>query len=137
MSCADCLNPVITATEAFKRYDFIVTDANGCLGEDFIIIRTNTAQTVFVATAFTPNNDGNNDVLFVQSSEVAQVDFQVFDRWGNLVFETIDAPINDENYGWNGTYRGQKVSGNFAWVATIRFEDGTEEVLKGSVLLLR
>jgi gliding motility-associated-like protein len=139
ISCDDCLDAIITTNEAIKRYDFIVTDANGCLGEDFIIIRTNKNQTIFVASAFTPNDDGNNDVLFVQGSEnIEKSTFQVFDRWGELVFETKNTPINDENFGWNGTLGNQKMnSGIFVWVAEVTFEDGSVEILRGSTFLMR
>ncbi|NJN77249.1 MAG: gliding motility-associated C-terminal domain-containing protein [Saprospiraceae bacterium] len=143
LSCADCSDVIITATEAIKRYDCIVTDANGCIGEDFILIRTHKNQTIFVANAFTPNGDGNNDVLFVQGVGRFQsvrplVRFQVFDRWGELVFETIDAPINNENYGWDGTFKNEKMnSGMFVWVVEVTFEDGSVQRFRGSVFLMR
>ncbi|NJN77975.1 MAG: hypothetical protein HC803_06280, partial [Saprospiraceae bacterium] len=67
----------------------------------------------------------------------AQIDFQVL-IVGEIWFLKLKThQFNDENFGWDGTFKNEKVSGNFVWVATVKFEDGTEEVLKGSVLLIR
>ncbi|MFT6150088.1 MAG: gliding motility-associated-like protein [Saprospiraceae bacterium] len=140
ISCADCFDPIITATEAIKRYDFIVTDANGCIGEDFIIIRTNKEWTIFVANAFTPNDDGNNDVLYIQGGKgTTQVNaFQVFDRWGELIFLAENTPLNDANFGWDGTFKGEPMnSGMFIWSVEVQFEDGRVVTYKGSTFLIR
>ncbi|MFK7949142.1 MAG: proprotein convertase P-domain-containing protein [Saprospiraceae bacterium] len=140
LSCVDCLNPIVSGITFDKRYDFIVTDANGCTGEDFIMIRTRKVKDIFVANAFTPNNDGNNDALYVQGNPyVATVKtFKVFDRWGELVYEVTDVNPNDESVGWNGTYKGQEMNGNvFVWVTEVEFADGDVRVYQGSTMLIR
>ena len=55
-----------------------------------------------VPTAFSPNGDGINDVLYVRGIGVVELVFRVYNRWGQLVFETTDL-----NRGWNGTFNGQ------------------------------
>jgi gliding motility-associated-like protein len=58
---------------------------------------------VFVPNTFTPNNDGLNDKLFVRGIGLRQLEyFRVFDRWGNVVFET-----HDMDEGWDGNYKGK------------------------------
>jgi gliding motility-associated-like protein len=73
--------------------------------------------------AFTPNDDGNNDFFTPRKScFIASVDFKVFNRWGQLVFQTTDPAIN-----WNGNQlQGQKLpSGAYYYVCKV-FENGTD-----------
>lgn len=140
LSCGDCLNPIVSDITFDKRFDFIVTDATGCTGEDFIMVRTRKIKDIFVANAFTPNDDGNNDALYVQGNPyVATVkSFRVFDRWGEIVYEATDVNPNDESVGWNGTFKGQDMNGNmFVWFAEIEFADGDVRTYKGSAMLIR
>ena len=140
LSCADCLNPIVSNITFDKRFDFIVTDANGCTGEDFIMVRVRKVKNIFVANAFTPNNDGNNDALFVQgNSFVAKVKtFRVFDRWGEIVFEATDVEPNDATLGWDGTYKGQPMnSASFVWFAEIEYADGEVRTYQGGTVLIR
>jgi len=69
----------------------------GCFGSDTIVIDEYPYCTADVPTAFSPNGDGINDVLYVRGSGIAILDFKVFDRYGELVFET-----DDQNIGWDG-----------------------------------
>ena len=89
---------------------------------------------VFVPNAFTPNGDGNNDLLYVRSS--APIDgffFTVYDRWGEQVFETFD-----QNEAWDGKYKLAQLSpAAFAWYCSGFCEDGEEFFLKGNVSILK
>jgi large repetitive protein len=121
-------------------YKVVATDINGCVAEDKLFVRVKSIRRIFVANAITPNNDNINDVLFVQGGRGAErVNyFKVFDRWGELIFETADTPINDKKSGWNATYKGQAVDpGVYVWFAEVRYSDGQVEVLKGSVDILK
>ncbi|MFT6938439.1 MAG: gliding motility-associated-like protein, partial [Saprospiraceae bacterium] len=96
--------------------------------------------TIFVANAFTPNDDGNNDVLYIQGGKgTTQVNaFQVFDRWGELIFLAENTPLNDANFGWDGTFKGEPMnSGMFIWSFEVQFEDGRVVTYKGSTFLIR
>ena len=139
-SCTTCPNPVIDSLSEDAYYTVIVTDNNDCEAEDDIIVRVNKPRLVFVANAFTPNLDGNNDFLFVQGGNgTLQVkEFKVFDRWGELVFEQTNVPMNSEQDGWDGTFNGNAMNpGTFAWFAIVEFRDGRQITYKGSTLLLR
>jgi gliding motility-associated-like protein len=59
---------------------------------------------VYVPNAFTPNLDQANEWLYVRGNFITELNFKVFDRWGELVFET-----QDQSVGWNGYYKGKKV----------------------------
>ncbi|MEM6378566.1 MAG: gliding motility-associated C-terminal domain-containing protein, partial [Bacteroidota bacterium] len=82
---------------------------------------------------FTPNNDGNNDVLFVRSNIIDTMHFIIYNRWGQEVFDSRDI-----NIGWDGTFRGRDlppdVYGYFLEVTCI---DGGTLTIQGNVTLLR
>ncbi len=88
---------------------------------------------IFVPNAFSPNGDQQNDILFVRSIVVEDLIFRVFDRWGEMVFETTDL-----NIGWDGYFRGKLMDPDvydyyFKGVCV----DGQEKIQKGNVTLLR
>ena len=94
---------------------------------------------VFVPTGFTPNDDLNNDRLLVHGQLTAHVlDFRVYDRWGELVFEQKDFALNDVTAGWDGNFRGNPMDpGIYVWVLEVLFMDGAKEVLQGNTTLIR
>jgi len=87
----------------------------------------------FVPSAFSPNGDGINDVFFIQQRLLNRFLFQIFDRYGNLIFETFDP-----SFQWDGTYEGATVQeGAYIYrlraidVTGIYFEDeGTITVIR-------
>lgn len=86
-----------------------------------------------IPTAFSPNGDGNNDVLYVRGYGVQTVNLRIFNRWGEKVFET-----NDMNVGWDGTFKGKpQETEAYGFVLNVTFTDGTTFYKKGNVTLLR
>ena len=65
--------------------------------------------------------------------------FRVFDRWGELVFESLDCPASGlQDCGWDGTFKGQKAEqGVYTYYAELLFTDGFVRVVKGNVTLIR
>lgn len=140
LSCSDCKSPVADSLSVDTYFEVFATDNNGCTAESAMYVRVNTPRYVFIANGFTPNDDGNNDVLYVQGGRgTAEVlSFRVFDRWGELVYETMNSPLNDESFGWDGTYKGQDMNGGvFVWAVEVLFEDGKTVTYKGSTVLIR
>lgn len=108
---------------------------NGCRSFDTIIINDNLClDDIYIPTAFTPNNDGLNDIFKpVSSRALKQFHFKIYNRWGQKIFETADI-IN----GWNGNYKGvQQNEIAFVWVCVYQFEGEEEKYKKGTVLLIR
>jgi gliding motility-associated-like protein len=88
---------------------------------------------VGVPSAFTPNGDGNNDILFVRGTAVETVNLVIFNRWGQKIFET-----NSLSIGWDGRWQGrQQEIDLYAYVLRATFIDGTSVVKKGNINLLR
>jgi gliding motility-associated-like protein len=88
---------------------------------------------IFVPNTFTPNGDGHNDVLYVRGRMIERMTFQVFDRWGEKVFETDDPHI-----GWDGTYKGRPVDpAVFVYHLTAWCVDGQKYFTKGNVTVVR
>lgn len=88
---------------------------------------------IYIPNAFSPNGDGANDHVFVRGQNLTQLDFKIFDRWGELVFETTDQTI-----GWDGTYKGAAVDPDvYVYHLKATCIDGTEYLIKGNITLLR
>ncbi len=95
------------------------------------ILETN--DPIGVPSAFSPNADGNNDVLYVEGMGVSKIDFKVFNQYGEMVFQS-----GDIEHGWDGTYKGAKENpGVFAYVLEYTFIDGKNGLLKGDVTLVK
>jgi gliding motility-associated-like protein len=84
-------------------------------------------------TAFSPNGDGKNDILFVRGAGVQSMNLKIYNRWGQLVFES-----NSLDVGWDGTYKGKKQEMEaYAYVLNVTFTDETTLYKRGNVTLLR
>lgn len=88
---------------------------------------------IFVPNSFSPNGDGVNDFLVVRGQHITDLEFMVFDRWGEKVFET-----KDQNVGWDGTFRGEAVGpAVFVYHLTAFCLDGQRYFTKGNVTVIR
>jgi gliding motility-associated-like protein len=121
------------------QYSVILTDANGCQDVDTVnvLAATSSCETVipvvYVPNIFTPNGDGNNDVLFVRGQGITEFSLRIYDRWGEKVFETTDL-----SQGWNGKFRGKDVDqGVFVYTLYVLFADGSETKDKGNITMTR
>lgn len=86
-----------------------------------------------VPTAFSPNNDGNNDFLFVYGGQIQSLSFDIYDRWGVNVFSTTS-----QDDGWDGTFNGKNVaSGVYVYRLRVTFDDGDVDNMKGDITLVR
>ncbi|MBL7918598.1 MAG: gliding motility-associated C-terminal domain-containing protein [Bacteroidia bacterium] len=103
-------------------YVFVDVVLAGCIEGD-----------AFVPNTFTPNNDGQNDILYVRGLKMDEIYFAVYNRWGEMVFET-----KDKTKGWDGIYNGRPADvGVFGWYLKVKCVDGQETFKKGNVTLIR
>lgn len=131
LSCMNCQSPMASPAQST---DYIVTGSNGyCSSTDTVRVIIEGDNVVYVPTAFSPNNDGNNDVLFVRGNSIETLDFRVYDRWGQLVFSS-----SDQSEGWDGTKNGEPLSkAVFVFTVEGTFLDGTTFKEDGNISLLR
>ena len=86
-----------------------------------------------IPTAFSPNNDTHNDVLYVRGSGIQSFTLVIYNRYGEKVFET-----NDLSSGWDGTYKGQpENTGVFAYYLEYEYVNGDKSSLKGNITLVK
>jgi gliding motility-associated-like protein len=117
---------------------YVVTVAgNGCEKRDTVVVYVREVvcgpPDVFVPNAFTPNTDNKNDFLYVRGNNIAELVFRVYDRWGELVFETFD-----QSTGWDGTYKGKLCDpAVFVYYLEILCIDQEKYFEKGNVTLIR
>jgi len=122
-----------------QYFEVRVVDSLGCYGEDRIQVIVEKPRKVFVPTGFSPNGDLSNDILQVHGQSSARVlEFRVFDRWGELLYEATDFQINDTTTGWDGNFRGKAMDpGVYVWVLQVQYMDGAKETFKGNTTLVR
>jgi gliding motility-associated-like protein len=117
------------------KYWLKVTDENGCVGSDTIFIALKNCDVhFFVPNAFSPNNDGINDIFkpFIDG-RISEYYFAVYNRYGQMVFSTSDPAV-----GWDGTIKGSpQDSGIFVWYSRYKIKNETLKNAKGSVMLIR
>lgn len=130
-------NPVVTPHHT-TTYTVTYTDAYGCqfpIAGVTIYVITNVCDdgTLFVPNTFTPNGDGVNDIMFARSNLVLEVDFNIYDRWGQLVFHT-----NDIKQGWDGIFKGKPCNPDvFGYYIRYKCNNGKESFKKGNITLIR
>jgi len=118
-------------------YALDVTDHFGCTKSDTVLIIVEPIickePFVFVPNAFTPNRDNLNDVLYVRGDVVEKILFRVYNRLGELVFES-----QNMQYGWDGTYKGKEApAAVYDYYLEVTCYNKTYYLTKGNVLLLR
>lgn len=112
----------------------MVKDAAGCSAFDSINIKVVDGPAIYLPTAFSPNNDGLNDVFGGKAFGIESLYyFRIYNRYGELLFQTTDVAK-----GWDGTFKGIKqVAGNYTWLLRAQTRTGKMLNMKGNVLLLR
>lgn len=143
----DSIQARIFPTERFQVGDYFyategdhLTVLSSSYGCDSLVFLQLTHYQVFAPNVFSPNDDGINDRFMILGGEdlLAVTNLQVFDRWGNLVYEGRELRPDDYFAGWDGSLGGdQQGSGVYVYTAVLLLEDGKERRLSGSVLLMR
>jgi gliding motility-associated-like protein len=116
------------------RYNVKVTTAEGCTDTASVMVIVFKGSAIYMPNAFTPNNDGLNDVLkpyFIGIKSLSY--FTVYDRWGKKIFST-----NHLSEGWNGTSGGRKLeSGTYVWILKAEDIIGKKYDMKGTVMIIK
>lgn len=127
-------NPVIRHTSENNAGKYMVSGKlDNCLGSDTVSVSM-ACGIIDIPTAFSPNGDGKNDLLFaVGNEEIVEMRLNIYNRWGQNVFTTSHI-----KNGWDGTYKGSKLAPDvFGYVLFAKFRDGTTSSKKGNITLLK
>jgi gliding motility-associated-like protein len=115
-------------------YTIFAQSHNTCFIEDTVLIKKKDCYgSMYFPTAFTPNNDGLNDIYKPKAVGILQsFSLTIYNRYGNLVFHTTDISI-----GWDGKYKNKTQTGGYTWVCTYTFRSRKMETESGSFVLLQ
>lgn len=139
LSDSSALRPIATPEETIT-YQLIAGLNADCIISDTITFEVDKTKRIYIPNAFSPNDDGFNDrfTIYGDISVREVVQFQVFDRWGEQIYNADGFAPNDESFGWNGKFRGEAAgTGIYVYFVEIEFVDGERQIYKGDVLLIR
>lgn len=108
-------------------------NASNCPAKACKKVSADVVPLIGVPSGFSPNGDGENDILYVRGAAIKTLDLKIYNRWGQLIFETTT-----KEKGWDGTYNGtpQPIDA-YGYVLLATFIDGSAKTLKGNITLLR
>ena len=137
-SCVTCPVPEVRPLKDGMYY-LSVRAANGCTAIDSVFIKVIRDLNVYIPNAFSPNDDGRNDRFYPNSRRPQLLHtFQIFSRWGELVFDGSGGWTNDSSNGWDGTFEGKPMNpGVFTYLIVVEFLDGEKVAFSGDVHLVR
>jgi gliding motility-associated-like protein len=140
LTCNNAACSTVTIAPATTTtYTIFSVDSYGCTAISMLTVEvrppcTGSPKDLFIANIFSPNNDGLNDILYIEGSGLAHVYWSIYDRWGNQLFESVN-----QSYGWDGTKNGNPVeSGTYVYyLKATCIKTNTEMRLKGNVTIVR
>ncbi|MFK8103107.1 MAG: choice-of-anchor L domain-containing protein [Saprospiraceae bacterium] len=140
LSCTDCLYPFAKPLET-TRYTVKIFNRKGCEDQDDILLRVTRPDGIYIPNAFSPDSDGQNDEFMIYANDlsIARITrFEVFDRWGALVFADEDFQPNDPAHSWDGRFQGKILNpAVFVYWAEVEYIDGTKVLFEGDVTIVR
>jgi gliding motility-associated-like protein len=137
LSNPNIANPVVTVGNNIGdeiSYQVVGVTAEGCKGEGYVKIRVYKGPEIYVPTAFSPNNDGKNDLFTPYPVGIKSYKyFRVFNRWGQIIFSTTK-----QHEGWDGRIAGKdQATGVYVWMIEGITGDNKVITKKGTVTLIR
>jgi hypothetical protein len=124
------------------EYTVQIFSTDGCSATDRILIRVDNEPHIYIPNVLNPeDSDLNNDLvyIFADAEQVERIDrFQIFDRWGTLMFTAQNFQPNDPSFGWDGTYNKENLNpAVFVYYAEVLMIDGRKILFKGDITLVR
>lgn len=133
------LSPTVLPRRS-QWYTVTISNDAGCVAVDSVFISVEANKPIYIPNVISANEDGINDYLTVYGNYAAtSVElFQIFDRWGGLLWERTNFDLNNDDLGWDGTSNGKPVNpGVFAYHAVVQFWDGIPLTFNGTVTVMR
>jgi gliding motility-associated-like protein len=114
-------------------YFLTVTNSRGCTASDTIVVEESCLDDIELPNSFTPNSDGRNDLYYAYGIHVKSFTLEIFNRWGEKIFET-----NDRHLGWSGKYKNTDApEGIYTCLVKYSMNGKVEKIKTGMILLIR
>ncbi len=139
LSCTTCAVPTLTV-RTNASYTVRATTIYGCVATDTLQVKAFcTDAQVYIPNAFTPDGDGQNDVLMVRGSGIKLVkSFRIFNRWGQVVFERANFQANDVAQAWDGKLKGIPAPTDvYVYTCEVVCDNDTPFSYKGNITIIR
>ena len=139
LSCYDCMDPTANIIEN-TTFGVTVTDIDGCISTEEVALGTSSIGNIFVPNVFNPESSMGNHRFYIRGEDDSEsiYDLRIFDRWGNLVFETMGAIINDPDFGWDGTTNGLRLNSDvYVFAGRVYDANGSEQFVQGDLTMLK
>ena len=140
LDCSDCPGPIFTGADGDVTVFVVVTDNEGCEQSAELLLRADQSQHIYIPNAFSPNDDAINDHFkpYVREGVVSTEQLEIFDRWGNRVYQEKISPDALDIRGWNGQRNGNTyLPGLFIYKADFVYSNGKTKQMTGEVHLVR
>ncbi|MEO5582092.1 MAG: gliding motility-associated C-terminal domain-containing protein, partial [Saprospiraceae bacterium] len=139
-TCDQCNLQGILKPKYDTDYKVELETVQGCKVQDLFNVKVNSDFRVFAPNSLRLNEgsrSANSWFTIYGPSYIEMIDYiRIFNRFGSLLFESKNIPPNDLQYGWDGTYKGQKANpGVYVYIASILFSDGNHRILKGDITI--
>lgn len=138
LSCLECPDPIVQTPLETTRYILTIVDENGCEARDEMILSIDPFVGVYIPNAL--GGTGNNATLALGfNPAVRRVNlFRIYDRWGEMLHESINALPGDTSIQWDGRFRGQLVNpGVYMWQIELELVDGSVLKKIGDLTVIR
>lgn len=141
LSLGDGLHPfVVPQRSSALTVQLISTD--GCVASDIVRIEIDNRLYIYVANAFIPESARAQNARLLVSADDERIvkirNFQIFDRWGSLVFSAHDFQPNDPAAGWDGKVNGRLADpAVFTWYVEVELQNGHTQFFEGTTAVVR
>jgi len=120
----------------------VTVGKNGCFDTDNLEVFVKKERPVYVPNSISPSSvtaNNNRITVFANARQVKIInDFMIFNRWGEKMYEVHNIQPNDPTFGWDGTYHGKVLNpAVFVYYVEVEFLDGTTEIYKGDITLIK
>ena len=126
--------------ETDQYFELTATDDKGCVYTDDLKIRVLLTSAILVPNIFSPNGDGNNDILApITDPSITEIQyFRVYSRWGELVYSAENFAPNQIGFGWDGRLHNEYMQpGVFTYILAAVNKRGATYTRYGDVTLVR
>lgn len=135
LSCESCSNPQANPLST-QDYTVFISDSLSCFYDTLhVLVEVLEEFKASVPTAFSPNGDGDNDVIYVKGWGIKQLlEYNIYNRWGELVYNNP----GDINQGWDGRYKGE-IQAQDSYAVTVKAVGYNNQVIdyKGFINIIR